>query len=116
MRDWRDTVRWLAACACTLPLLACAGGADIGGDKSSFGSGQGGSDAQGTGGVGSNTDPSGDVASDSNSGVVTMGFETSTGTGGGGDCIDADGDLFGDGCIAGDDCNDDDVDINPGVM
>lgn len=124
MGDLRDTLRWFVACACALPLLACAGGADIGGDKSSFGSGAEGGGSQGTGGAGSGngSNPSGasDTNNDSNSGFVTSGPDSSSGTGGGpgidGDCVDNDGDDFGDGCVAGDDCDDDNVEINPAAM
>ncbi len=112
-------MRWLGVCLCTLPLVACAGGADIGGDKSSFGSGAEAGGSQGTSGASGNSgNPSGNT-DDSNSGVVTTGFDSSSGTGGGGpggNCIDNDGDDYGEGCVAGDDCDDDNVDINPGVM
>lgn len=117
MRDRRTTTRWLVVYACATCLIGCAGGAEAGGDKSSFGSGAGGSDSQGTGGTVGSGDPSGDAASDSNSGVVTTGVGSSSGTGGpGNNCIDEDGDDFGDGCVAGDDCNDEDVEINPAAM
>lgn len=121
MAEPRDTLRWFAACACALPLLACAGGADIGGDKSSFGSGAEGGGSQGTGGTGggNGSNPSGasDTNDDSNSGFVTSGLDSSSGTGGGpGNCIDNDDDDFGDGCVAGDDCDDDNAEINPATM
>lgn len=106
-------MRWLAACACTLGLTGCAGGADIGGDKSSFGSGaDGGGSQSSTGG----TSPGSATSGDSNSGVITAGGSSSGTGGGGGNCIDNDGDDYGDGCIAGDDCDDTNVEINPGVM
>ncbi len=113
MVDREDIVRWFVACA--LPLTACAGGADIGGDKSTFGSGGNGGkqDTEGDG-VTSGAGPGSDTESDSNSGFATSGGD-STGTDGG-SCIDNDGDQFGDGCVAGDDCDDDNVDINPGAM
>lgn len=102
--------------ACALPLAACAGGADIDGDKSSFGSGGPGGN-QTSNGDSMTSGPGGPTSGDSNSGFVTSGGSSSgTGGGGGGNCIDLDGDDFGEGCIAGDDCDDDNVDINPAAM
>lgn len=101
------------ACVCA-PSLGCAGGADIGGDKSSFGSGVGGGSTGGT----NTSGPTGGPDGDSNSGFVTTGVGSSdTGVGGsGGSCMDEDGDGFGDGCAAGDDCDDANFEVNPGVM
>ncbi len=48
-------------------------------------------------------------------GFVTTGG-TSAGPNPGANCVDGDGDGFGDGCNAGVDCNDEDVDVNPGQM
>ncbi len=114
----------LRACALSLPLVACAGGADAEGQSGgSFGPGGAGGgqstegDAVTTGvGDGPGGGNGGGSNPDSNTGFVTSGFDTTGGTGFDVDCVDNDGDDYGENCIAGPDCNDDDAEINPGAM
>lgn len=106
-------------------MAACAGGADVdSGNCETFGqSCVNDSASMSAGSATSGTQPTSggnNGNTDSNSGFVTTGGMSSSGTGGGpgggGDCIDNDGDGYGDGCVAGDDCDDDNVEINPGAM
>lgn len=116
----------LGLIACAALLAACAGGAEAGSAGGSFGPvGPGGtatdgdaltSGADGTMGGGPGNGPGNGVGDpDSATGFLTTGDTDPTG-GGGPDCFDMDGDGYGEGCAAGIDCNDADVDINPGVM
>lgn len=106
-------------------MAACAGGADVdSGNCETFGqSCVNDSASMSAGSATSGTQPTSggnNGNTDSNSGFVTTGGMSSSGTGGGpgggGDCIDNDGDGYGEGCVAGDDCDDDNVEINPGAM
>lgn len=113
-------------------LIACAGGAEAGDNGLTFGSGgPGGSSASagtgdamttgaGTNNPSGNNSQSGQDSQSSEDPDSESGFD-STGSTGGEDseedplCEDGDGDGFGDNCQAGEDCNDQDPEVNPGV-
>lgn len=98
--------------------LGCAkGGASASDDAASFGPGGNGNPSQATGDSdsldsgtdGSNSNSGSNSGSNSNSSTAddTSNDEAS--------CVDEDGDDYGDGCNAGEDCDDEDPDINPGA-
>jgi hypothetical protein len=99
----------------SLVAVACAGGANVDGDAASFGPGGEGmtsaTDTDPSGGNGNGNGPGGNSDDSVSSGQTGDTSGTSDG-----DCEDQDGDGFGEGCNAGTDCNDDDPEINPGMM
>jgi putative metal-binding protein len=107
--------RIVVVAACCLALGCAKGGAAASDDAASFGPGGNSHSGQATGDtetMGSGTD--GSSNSNSNSGTNSN-SSTAADTAGDGNCVDNDGDDYGDGCAAGEDCDDDDPDINPGA-
>ena len=108
--------RPLIVAVCSLALGCAKGGASASDDAASFGPGGNTNPSQATGDtetMGSGTEGQ-STASNSQSGSNSN-SSTADDTAGDGSCVDNDGDDYGDGCPAGDDCNDDDPDINPGA-
>ncbi|MBK6919462.1 MAG: putative metal-binding motif-containing protein [Deltaproteobacteria bacterium] len=102
--------RGTAAALAWLCTAACATGDTASGDEAiSFGPGGNSNATPTTGGSGVDTT---DGVDTSPSGSMTNGSGVDTNDP---DCVDEDGDGYGESCIAGTDCNDDDPDVNPGA-
>lgn len=112
----------IVAASIALVVVGCASGDTAINDSASFGPGGSPSpsaptdpslptgddtvgDSDGSGGNSNSNTAASNTNSDSNSSADTNDP----------DCQDADGDDYGTDCAAGEDCNDDDADINPGV-
>lgn len=108
-------VAFAAVMACA---IGCAtGDSAVADDAASFGPGSNGMTNGGTVATDFGEDTSGGSQSGSNSNSSTNGTTNSGGndTQPDPDCEDMDGDSYGTGCDPGEDCDDDDPDINPGV-
>jgi Putative metal-binding motif len=105
---------WLA-----LALGCATGGSSSADDAASFGPGGNSNPTQSTGGSGSldsGTDGNTDSNSNSNSATGNSNSGSADDTGPENpDCVDEDGDDYGTDCVAGEDCDDDDPEINPGA-
>ena len=101
------------------PAFGCAtGGSSASDDAASFGPGGNSNPSQVTGDSTLDTGTDGNSGSGSNSGSGNSNSGNSSAdeeTGPDLDCEDEDGDEYGPNCDAGEDCDDDDPDVNPGA-